>query len=164
MRRAKLDAVYSSPARASVETAVLMAAAKDLPVVRVPQLKDLTVNPSALNGLIHDEKGLREQVCLRFINNPRWDALAGVEPTGRFRHRVIQAIEGIAARHTGQSVAIVTHQPVINAYLSMILGIERDMFFQPEFTSMTTVRILHDLYAVQVINDQSHLKPTFIPR
>jgi hypothetical protein len=62
-----------------------------------------------------------------------------------------------SSRHEGQRVAVITHPPIINAYLSMVLGIERDMFFQPEFTSVSTVRVLNDLYAVRGINDYAHL-------
>jgi hypothetical protein len=36
-------------------------------------------------------------------------------------------------------------------------GIERDMFFSPEFTSISTVRILRDRYGVHGLNDHAHL-------
>ena len=51
----------------------------------------------------------------------------------------------------------VTNQAAINGYLSMVLGIERDMFFQPEFASVSTVRASRDLYAVRAVNDCAHL-------
>ena len=94
---------------------------------------------------------------MRFANNPRWNALRSVEPTRPFRHRTIQAIEAIASRSEGRRAVIVTHEPNINAYLSMVLGIDRHMFFPAEFTSISTVRILRDLYRVQGINDYAHL-------
>ena len=52
---------------------------------------------------------------------------------------------------------------MINAYLSMVLDIQRDMFFLPEHASISVVRVLRDLWAVQNINDFSHLLPTFSP-
>jgi len=164
MRRIDVEAVYTSTARAAIETATLVAASRDLPVVRAPQLRDIALHPAALNGSANDRRKLQAEVRVQLINRPRWDALRGVEPTRQFRHRIVQAIEAIAARHPGSRVVVVTHQPVINAYISMVLGIERDMFFQPEFTSISAVRILRDLYAVQSINDQAHLLPTFAPR
>ncbi len=57
-----------------------------------------------------------------------------------------------------------THQANINAYLSMVLGVERDMFFRAEFTSISTVRILRDLYGVQGLNDYSHLPADCLAR
>ena len=140
-----------------METARVVAAARDLQVVLVPDLRDLELNPAALNGSAGDRQRLEAELCVRFANNPRWDAILGVEPTRQFRHRTIQAIEAIASLGEGRRVAIVTHQANINAYLSMVVGVERDMFFSPEFTSISTVRILRDLYGVQAINDHTHL-------
>ena len=153
----EIDAVYSSTTRSATETATLVAAAGDLRVVLVPDLRDLELSPSALNGSAGDRQRLEAELCVRFANHPRWDALRGVEPTRPFRHRTIQAIEAIASTSEGRRVAIVTHQANINAYLSMVLGIERDMFFRPEFTSISTVRIVRDLYGVQGMNDHAHL-------
>jgi hypothetical protein len=39
----------------------------------------------------------------------------------------------------------------------MVLDIPRDYFFQPEHTSVSTVRSLNDLYAVRGLNDIAHL-------
>jgi broad specificity phosphatase PhoE len=133
-------------------------------MVRMPQLRDLSLNPAALNGVAADPQKLVSQTVVRFINNPRWDALRGVEPTRHFRHRVVQTLEGIVAAHPGSTVVVVTHQAIINAYLSMVLGIQRDMFFRPEFASVSTLRVLGDLYAVQDLNDHAHLMPSFSPR
>jgi len=74
---------------------------------------------------------------------------------------VVQAIEAIIARHSGQTVVVVTHRGVINAYLSMVLDIGRDMFFLPEHSSISHLRIHQDLYALQNINDVAHLMTTF---
>lgn len=158
-----IDALYSSTMCRAVETAAIIASPRDLPVLRSPQLREIAVDPGALNGQTGDPEKLAAQMLLRYLNNPRWDALKGLEPSRQFRHRVIQAIEAIVASHTGQRVVVVTHAGAINAYLSMILGIERDMFFLPEHTSITAVRILNDLHAVQNLNDFSHLLPTFCP-
>jgi probable phosphoglycerate mutase len=153
----EIEEVYSSTTRSAMETATVVAAARDLQVVLVPDLRDLELNPAALNGSAGDRQKLEAELCIRFANNPRWDALRGVEPTRLFRHRNIQAVEAIASRSEGARVAIVTHQANINAYLSMVLGIERDMFFSPEFASISTVRILRDLYGVRGMNDHAHL-------
>jgi broad specificity phosphatase PhoE len=54
-------------------------------------------------------------------------------------------------------VIIVAHGGVINAYLSMVLDIPRDMFFLPGHTSISTVLVHDNLYAVKNLNDVSHL-------
>lgn len=163
LRRERIDAVFTSTARAALETAAVVAAAKDMPMIRAPQLAGVgcaqTVAPRAA-----DHQKLVAEVSVRFLNNPRWDALQPLEPTRQFRHRAIQTVEAIVSRHPGQRVLLVTHEAVTNAYLSMVFGIERDMFFVPGHTSMSTVRVLRDLYAVQNLNDCAHLMITFTPK
>ncbi len=73
-------------------------------------------------------------------------------------------VEGIVAAHPGQRVVVVTHAGAINAYLSMVLDIDRDMFFFPEHASVSSVRVMRDLYSVRDINDRAHLLPSFAPR
>jgi probable phosphoglycerate mutase len=105
---------------------------------------------------------LDRDLAERFLSVPRWDSLPGFEHSRRFRHRVIQAIERIVSAHLGRRIIIVAHGGVINAYLSMILGIERDMFFLPAHTSVSTVRVREDLYAVLKLNDVAHLTPALV--
>jgi len=157
LRGLEIEAVYRSTEWSAVDTARTVAADRDLRVVLAPELRDIELNPVALNGTGSDRQRLQAELCVRFANNPRWDALRGVEPTRAFRHRTIQAIEAIASRREGKRAVIVTQGANINAYLSMVLGIERDMFFQAEFTSISTVRIRRDLYGVQGLNDYAHL-------
>ena len=164
MRTAQVDAIYTSTMRRALETAAIVAAAKDLPIIRAPQLREVAVGSRVLsNGAKDDPQKLASQVLMRFLNNPRWDAIKGLEPSREFRRRVVQAVDGIITRHPGQRVVLVTHAGVINAYLSMVLDIPRDMFFLPEHASISVLRVLHDLYAVQNMNDFSHLLPTFSP-
>ena len=164
LRTTPVDAIYSSTMRRAIETAAIVAAAKDLPIIRTPQLREVAVGSRVLSNVTEDDpKKLASQVLTRFINNPRWDAIEGLEPSHEFRHRVVQGVNVILARHPGERVVLVTHAGVINAYLSMVLDIQRDMFFLPEHASISVLRVLRDLHAVQSINDFSHLLPTFSP-
>ena len=163
LRRERIDAVYTSTARAALETAAVVAASMDMPMIRVPQLAGVTCDQGAAPREA-DHQRLVADISVRFMNNPRWDALRPFEPTRQFRHRAIQTVEAIVSRHPGQRVVLVTHEAVMNAYLSMVMGIERDMFFQPHHTSMSTVRVLDDAYGVQYLNDCAHLMNTFTPK
>jgi broad specificity phosphatase PhoE len=165
LRPIQIDAIYSSTMRRAFETGAIVAAAKDLPIIPAPELREVAVGARVLNNASKDDpQRLASQVLIRFLNNPRWDAIKGMEPSREFRHRVLQAIDAIIAQHPGQTVVLVTHAGVINAYLSMVLDIPRDMFFLPEHTSISILRVMRDLYAVQNINDYSHLLPTFSTR
>jgi broad specificity phosphatase PhoE len=165
LRDTKIDAIYTSTMRRALETAAIIAADKELPIISAPKLREIEVSPKVItNGESDDPRKLASQVLVRFLNNPRWDAIEGMESSGDFRQRVLQAINAIISRRAGERVVLVTHAGVINAYLSNVLGIQRDMFFLPEHASITIVRALRDLYAVQSLNDFSHLLPTFSPQ
>ena len=60
---------------------------------------------------------------------------------------------------------IVTHGGVINAYLSGVLGIEEDMFFLPENTSINTVAVEGNRRRVRFLNDTRHVTDpeVFVP-
>jgi broad specificity phosphatase PhoE len=164
LRDMQIDAIYSSTMGRAIETANIVAGAKDLPVLRTPQLREVAISPRVLsNGTKEDPKKLASEVLVRFLNNPRWDAIEGLEPSRPFRHRVVQAVDDIVRRHPGGRVLVVTHAGVINAYLSMILDIPRDMFFLPEHASISVLRVLREFHAVQNLNDYSHLLPSFSP-
>ena len=81
LRGMDIDAVYTSTMRRALETAVVIAAAKDLSMVRTPQLREIAINAGALNGRAGDPQKLAAQMVLRFLNNPRWDAIKGLEPS-----------------------------------------------------------------------------------
>ena len=156
LRDAHIDALYASTMRRALETAAYIAASRDLPIERSESLREVRFDPTFAQ-VAGKNGALSAELAQRFLLNPSWDALPGFEPSRQFRRRVIEAIEAIVARHPGQRVVVVAHGGVINAYLSMVLGIERDMFFLPSHTSITSLRVLRDLYAVRSLNDATHL-------
>ena len=164
LRRMDITAVFTSTMRQALETSALIAAARDLPMVRVRQLREIEFDAAKLATRAADGQKLAAELAIRFLNGPRWDSLPGFEPSRQFRNRVVQALEGILAHHPGERVVVVTYGGVINAYLSTLLDIPRDMFFLPEHASISVVRSLRDLTTVQRLNDFAHLLPTFNAR
>lgn len=151
-----VDAVYSSSMQSAAETAAYLAAPLGLPVTRVEGLRDVSYDPHVLSRL-QRSSSLADALSERFLQTPRWDAMPGFEQSRTFRLRAIEAIDGIIAAQAGGPVVIVTHSAVINAYLSMILGIQRDLFFLPSHGSISRIRSSGDLYAVQQLNSVAHL-------
>jgi probable phosphoglycerate mutase len=158
----RIDALYTSPADAALETATILGTARRSTPIQVSDLDDIGFDVRLIPGSL-PRTLLIHAIKRRLIANPRWDSLPAFDQSRRFRHRVIQAIEAIVSSHPGQRVVIVTHSSVINVYASMVLGIERDMFFLPEHTSVSRIRIMDDLYAVQNLNDISHIPATSPP-
>ena len=52
---------------------------------------------------------------------------------------------------------MIAHGGVINAYLGHVMGVEQDMFFIPENTSVNTIDLDGDLRRMRFINDVAHL-------
>jgi 2,3-bisphosphoglycerate-dependent phosphoglycerate mutase len=88
---------------------------------------------------------------------PLWRNAPGVEQLAPFRARVNGAIEGILERHPEGNVVVVCHGGVINAYLAPILGIDHEMFFLPENTSLNGVVVDGDVRRIRFLNDVLHL-------
>jgi probable phosphoglycerate mutase len=152
-----LDCVYTAPEQPCYETSRILFDCLGAELQVCYDLRDLQIkddcSANSLPGQ-SDASWARE----RFLCQPRWDAIPGAEPTRGFRSRSIQAIEKIIAAHPARRVAVVTHASVINAYLSMLLDIPRDVFFSPDYASISIIRSHQDLYAVRSINDTGHLR------
>lgn len=159
LERSSVDAVYSSTMRRAAETAAYIAAVQGLPIARLDDLREIDNDPEVVEHMDDGGPSLACDLARRFVATPRWDVFPGFEQSRTFRRRVIEAIEGVIARHPGERVVVVCHGGVINVYLSMLLGIQRDMFFMPAHASVSTLRSSGDLYAVVQLNDVAHLAP-----
>ncbi len=132
---AGIAAVYSSPMLRARETAAPLAARLGLEAVVQPGLEEFDAH---LHFYVPIEEMARD--------DPRWEQLVAewsspeADATRRtFRARVVDAVERIVAAHPGQRVALVCHGGVVNAYLSHILDIDRTLFFEPGYTSLSRV-------------------------
>jgi broad specificity phosphatase PhoE len=150
-----VEQIYFAPEQRTEETAEILSDILRCPAACVPDLRDIGFD------LRLQEQGIAlcdgASAAESFIAHPRWDALPGFEASRSFRLRVVLALESLLSQHPGRRILIVTHSSLINAYLSMVLDIPRDMFFAPEPTSVSVVRSHNDLYAVRAINDTAHL-------
>jgi 2,3-bisphosphoglycerate-dependent phosphoglycerate mutase len=154
----KLHAIYSSPMLRAVQTAAPLAAVQGV----ATQLED---------GVAEFDRHSNSYVPfeeLRKANDPRWRAMVLEVPAdaSEFRATVVDAIEGVIARHTGDRVAVVCHAGVIGAYLACVLGIELvgRSFFSPNYTSIHRVMASRKggrtLYT---LNETGHLRGTGLP-
>lgn len=164
LRRMDIDAVFTSTMRRALETAVFIAAAKDLPMIRMRQLREIDSDSNVLAGTTADRQKVTAEVTIRFIESSTRYPLPDSNSSPHIGHPAIQAIKGILAHHRGQRIVVVTHSSVINACLSVILGIPREMFFLPEHTSFSVIRNLDGLSSMQSLNDFGHLLPWFSPQ
>ena len=68
-------------------------------------------------------------------------------------------VDGIIAANPGRTVAAVCHGGTINAYLSAVLGLDRLMFFVPDYTSVSRVRAARSgPRSLVTLNETAHLR------
>ena len=88
----------------------------------------------------------------------RWEEFGGEEPAA-FRARIVPRIDEIAAAHPGERVAVVCHGGVINVYLADVLGIDRLLWFDPAYTSVSRVMASRDrIRSLVTLNETAHLQ------
>ncbi len=156
-----VDHIVSSPLRRASETAAPLATALGLPVEIDAELCEYD---AAADSYIPIEE-------LRADNDERWQAMVdgrwadyGGEPPEQFRGRIVPCIDRIIAAHPGEKVAAVCHGGVINVYLASVLGIDRHLWFDPEYTSISRVRGSRGgVKSVGSINESAHLVGTREP-
>jgi len=115
-------ALYASPLRRAWETAVLIGGPLGLEPSNCDALRE--INCGELDGLFLDDVRRRfpdlwrrnvEQTDEHF----RWP---GGESYAEFRDRVRTGLDTLAARHTGETVLVVTHTGVVTQVLGMVHG------------------------------------------
>ena len=142
----------ASPLRRARETAEPLATLLDLEVATVDGLAEFDRNAP---WYIPIEE-------LKAADDPRWHAMLKGEwelDPDEFQRSVVEAVDGIIADHPGGTVAAVCHGGTINAYLSAMLGLDRLMFFFPDYTSVSRVRASRSgARGLVSINETSHLR------
>jgi probable phosphoglycerate mutase len=116
-----LDAVYASDLVRARETALPTAAAHGLPVATRADLREVDVG--SWSGLTGDEVEAREPEGVR-----RWleggKGWQGGESYEEMSVRVVAAIRGLAAAHSGGRLLVVTHGGPVRAVHAHALGME----------------------------------------
>lgn len=156
----RVDAVYSSQLVRARETGGAVARPHGLEVVVEEDLREIEtfrdlprdVTPIEAVGELR-LRGARE----RFVRHRTWDVYPYTERNEEFRHRTVNAIEGIAATHPGGRVVIACHGGVINAYVGEVLGLPTAMFFRPAHASVHRVRAHEQTRVVGSLNEVIHL-------
>jgi len=155
LRDEPITAVYSSPLRRAVQTAAPLVQALGLPINLLDGLAEWDRDSSSY---VHIED-------LRASDDPVWHALArgdlaalGVDPH-EFEERVVTAMDGIAATHRSEVVAVFCHGGVINAFTAVVAGLDRLLWFSPDYGSVSRVRVSSSgRRSIVSINETGHLR------
>jgi broad specificity phosphatase PhoE len=162
-------AVYSSDLSRASETAEILAAALRVPLCIDRRLREVSVG--AWEGLLSEE--VRERFPEGYQS---WTTLREGRPggpTGEEFHeaqgRMVEALDTIAARHPGQTVAVVSHGFVIKAFVCYCLDLPPEgtlRFAGGDNTAISMVQYRDGIPPrLMRLNDEAHLNtPCPAPR
>ena len=153
-----IDVVVSSPMRRARETAAPLAAALGLDI-------------EIVDGLTEYDSGSDDYIPmdeLQASGDPRWLAMVegrwedfGADPAHVFKARVAETVDAIVDRNPGRRVVAVCHGGVVNCALASILGIDRYLWFEPVYTSISRVVASRSgVRSVVSLNERAHLEAT----
>lgn len=152
----RVDAVVSSPQLRARETAAPIAAAHGLDVEVVEGLVEYDVQ--ADHYIPMEELRATNDPRLQDMVEGRWDAFGGESPD-TFKARIAETVDGLVARHTGRRVVAVCHGGVINVALALVLGIDRLLWFDPHYTSLSRmVASRTGVRSLASLNERAHLE------
>jgi alpha-ribazole phosphatase len=124
-----LAAVYASPLRRALETAIPIAARQGLVPVTHDGLRELDFGE--FEGQPYDELERRSPEIFReWMTDPTNVVFPGGEAFTDLRRRALAAAEEIRARHAGGSAAVVAHGGVTRAILAAALGMPDGALFR----------------------------------
>ena len=145
LARSRLDAVYASPLRRALETARIVARRHDVSVETIQGLAEIHFGD--FEGLSYDEIQERfPEIYQQWMDQPTVVRFPNGEDLPGLRRRAMAALHSLAARHAGESVAVVTHAGVVRIVLADALGIPDSHIF----------RLAQDYAAVNRIDYADH--------
>jgi probable phosphoglycerate mutase len=151
-----VDVLYASPLRRALQTAEPVSARLGLEVVVDEELAEFDRH-SHFYIPIEELKQEKDERWDDLIEG-RWGVDGEVDPT-TFKDVVVEAVERVIAAHSGQTVAIVCHGGVINAYFAHLLQLDFPMFFEPAYTSISRVLASSAGHRqVKSINEHAHVR------
>ena len=151
-----VDVVLSSPQRRAVETATPVARAHGLEVQIVDGLVEYDVQSDSYIPM--EELRATKDPQLTAMYEGRWEEFGG-ENTAAFRARVAATLDEVVAAHPGRRVVAVCHGGVINVALAIVLGLDRHLWFEPHYTSVSRmVASRSGVRSLASLNERAHLE------
>jgi broad specificity phosphatase PhoE len=149
-----IAAVYASHIRRARETAEAIAAVAGVEVREERGLREIEI------GTVEDTMALADRLAwlaMVAMRDGSWTGIPGTEPSAAVRSRMLAALDGIAERHTGTRVAVVSHAGAINAALGAIVASDHDFLFPLANAGVSVLRIHAGRRLLMSANETGHL-------
>lgn len=151
-----VDAVYASDLYRTRLTATAIYAPKGLPLNLEPRLRELNcgVWEDLPFGFCAQIDPVRNRA---FSHDPRNWRVEGSEPFSVYTGRFLEAMEEIARRHEGQTVALFSHGMVMRGVLQRLFFPEKSDLGHSENTAVTKLLWDGSTFRLEYLNDDSHI-------
>ena len=158
-RNVPIDAVYSSDLQRTKDTAGAILKYHDLQLETTPRLRE--ANLGVWEGRPWGDVEYESPEQMYYFNHDpaKWD-IPQCEHFPEVQARMRSVLAEIAARHDGQTVAVVSHGVAIRSFLASALGIPSekiDSLPHGDNTAVACLRYDGDKLTVESYNDASHL-------
>ncbi|HEU5472405.1 MAG TPA: histidine phosphatase family protein [Actinophytocola sp.] len=157
---AKIDHIYVTTLRRTVQTAAPLAERLGITPVVEPGLREVLLGDWE-GGIFRHKVAENGEIAQRLWREGRWDVIPGAEPAEEFAARVRAAIERLAAAHRDQTIAVFTHGGVIGQVLATATNARSFAFVGADNGSISHLVIVPDVWIVRRFNDTAHLDPAF---
>ena len=154
----KIAAVYASPMQRTIHSAQPLADALRLKVEPHAGLLDIDVG--AFEGMtIAEARQAFPEVMEKWATAPGHVKFPKGESFKTLRTRIIALLDELAPKHTGETIALVTHRVVCSAMLCVVLGLEADALWriQQDNACVNTFEKHERGFVVTLVNDTHHL-------
>jgi broad specificity phosphatase PhoE len=153
-----VDAIVTSPLRRARETAAPLAEVTGLAPTIVDGISEYDAHSDEYIP-IEELRELKDERWQATIEG-RWADVGGVDPAA-FQAQVVPSIDELITRNAGKRVVAFAHGGVVNVYLAHVLGIQRLLWFHPEYTSISRVHASREgARSVASVNEVAHLVAT----
>ncbi len=153
-----IDAVLSSPKLRAIQTAQPIADALGLGIEIVDGIVEYDVQSDSYIPM--EELRATNDPQLQAMAEGRWESFGG-EPTHEFRARIERTVDEIVATNAGRKIVAVCHGGVVNVALALLLGLDRELWFDPHYTSISRmVASRTGIRSLASLNERAHLYAT----
>ncbi|MDY7078553.1 MAG: histidine phosphatase family protein [Chloroflexota bacterium] len=158
LAKVEIEAIYASPLERTVETAKIIAAPHDLPVVVRQELGEVRFGRWTGEPL----ERLRRRRLWRAVQfAPSTTRFPGGEGPREMQARVVAELERLRDKHSQQTLAVVSHSDVIKAAVAFYIGLPLDLFQRLVIStaSLTVLELSGPMSRLVCLNDTGHLLP-----
>jgi len=148
-----LATVYSSPLTRALQSARILASARQWPLEVVPDLRELDFGE--FTGLTFDEIDRRDpNLYRRWMNAPTGVRFPNGENFRDVRARVLKSFDVIRRERAGQTSVIVGHAGVNRILIAHALGMPELNLFRlgQDHAAVSLLRFVDDIPSVQLLN------------